>query len=63
MKEIWQRRWDDLVLGVLLFVIGGGRVILALATGETFGAQATLALIALVLGFLVFPWRRRPCST
>ncbi|MEO8701144.1 MAG: hypothetical protein ABI867_13930 [Kofleriaceae bacterium] len=54
-------RWDDLVLGMLLIVLGGFRVVLALSENEKFGAEATLAAVTTGLGFLVLvsAWRRR----
>ena len=62
IREIWHRSWEDVALAFLLVVIGGFRVAMALAMGEVFGAEASLAAIALVLGLVVFPWRRT-CST
>ena len=46
-------RWDDLVLGLLLLVLGGLRVVLAVADHERFGVEATLATIVTGLGVLI----------
>ena len=51
-------RIDDLVLGILLIVLGGIRVVIAFAQKETFGAEATIALITVCLGILLVAWRR-----
>ena len=47
------RRHDDAVLGVLLVAIGGLRVAIALATGECWGGEASIAAILVVLGVLL----------
>ena len=45
-------RWDDRVLAALMIALGAPRVVLALASHEHFGAEATLAAIAACLGLL-----------
>lgn len=52
-------RWDDLVLGVLLLVLAAPRIVFALATRETFGAETTIAAIAVALGLLLLLTRPR----
>ena len=44
---------DDRILGALLLLIGGVRVAVALARGETFGAEATIAVAMVVLGLVL----------
>jgi hypothetical protein len=46
-------RWDDRILALGLFVIAGPRLVLALVTRETFGAEATIAMAAVGLGLLL----------
>jgi len=43
-------RRDDAVLATMLIVLGGLRVGIALIGHETFGAEATIAAVMLVLG-------------
>lgn len=50
---------DDSVLGVMLLVIGGFRVATALAVGETWSAEPTIALLMVVCGLGLFLRRRR----
>lgn len=54
-------RWDDAVLAAMLIVAGGARVGVGVYAGETFGGEATLAVIAALLGvaLLIATWRRR----
>ncbi|MGN6108094.1 MAG: hypothetical protein ACTHU0_23505 [Kofleriaceae bacterium] len=52
-EEAKAERWDDRLLGSLLLLVGGFRVVLALATGEPFGAEASIAAVATALGFLI----------
>lgn len=54
-----EARWDDLVLGGLLIVLAGPRVVYAFLDRETFGAETTIAVIALALGLLVLSARSR----
>jgi hypothetical protein len=51
-------RSDDRILGALLALLGGGRVVVAFATGEDLGAEATIAAILLVLGFAMLVFAR-----
>jgi hypothetical protein len=44
---------EDRALAVLLIVLGAVRVVPAIATGETFGAEATVAAIMVVLGVVM----------
>jgi len=44
---------DDAVLAALLLAVGGLRVALALAHGEDFGAEATIAAVMVVLGLVL----------
>lgn len=46
-------KWDDYVLGALLLGLGGLRVVIAFAQHEPFETEATLAVIAMLLGALV----------
>lgn len=41
---------EEWILGALLAVVGGARVLVALATGEVFGADVTIAAILGALG-------------
>jgi len=41
------------VLAALLLAVGGLRVALALAHGEDFGAEATIAAVMVVLGLVL----------
>lgn len=52
-------RWDDRVLGLLMAVLGGLRVVLAIADGERWGAEVSLAAIMTVLGGLLLVFSRR----
>ena len=56
---------EERVLAVLLIVLGLARVVPAIATGETFGTEATIASLMLACGLaMVVPvhrvlgWRR-----
>jgi hypothetical protein len=55
-------RWDDRVLGVLMMVLGGLRVVIAIDDDERWGAEASIAAIMTVLGFALalYPirWRK-----
>lgn len=51
---------DDSVLAVLLLVLGGFRVAIAAANGETWGPEPTIALLMIVCGFGLLLPRRRP---
>jgi hypothetical protein len=51
-------RGDDVVLGSLLAAIGGMRVVIAVATDETWGAEASIAAILLALGVVLVLARR-----
>ena len=54
---------EDRALAFLLIVLGTLRVIPAVVRGELFGAEATIALIMLVLGLVIVARglrRRRP---
>jgi hypothetical protein len=44
---------EEVVLGLLLAAIGGVRVGIALATGETWRGESSLALLLLVLGVVL----------
>jgi hypothetical protein len=44
------RPHEEIVLGWALLVLGGVRVALAVATGETWGAEATIAALLLHAG-------------
>ena len=44
---------DDLILAALLVAIGGGRVALALATGEALGTEPTIAAVLVGIGVLI----------
>lgn len=46
-------RRDDTILGALLIALSSWRVVLAIATGEDFGFEATGALIMSCLGLLL----------
>lgn len=46
-------RRDDLILGGLMLLLAVPRVILALATHETFGAESSIAAVAAGLGVLL----------
>ena len=50
-------RDDDRVLGALMIVLGGIRVVLGLVQHEHFGFEATLAAVVACAGCAVFPWR------
>ena len=52
-------RWDDYVLGGLMLVLGGPRIVFALLERETFGAEATIAAVAVALGLLLLFTRPR----
>jgi len=54
------RDHDDSVLGVLLLVLGGFRVAVALAVGEIWRAEPTIALLMIVCGLGLLLPRRRP---
>lgn len=54
-------RWDDLVLGALMLTLAGPRVVFALIDHETFGAETTVAAVALALGLLLLVARPRRC--
>jgi hypothetical protein len=41
---------DEVVLGNLLLVIGGLRIVIAIANAEVFGAEATVAILMVVFG-------------
>ena len=45
--------WDDHVLAGMLVGLGGLRVLIAFAQHEQFGTEATLAVIAMLVGALV----------
>lgn len=45
--------WDDLVLGVLLLLVAGPRVVMAFSTGERFSAEPSLAAVGCVLGLFL----------
>jgi len=49
---------DERVIARLMIALGGLRVVVAVASAETFGAEPSIALLMLVLG-LVFLVRRR----
>lgn len=44
---------EEWILGGLLAVVGGARVVVALATGEELAADVTIAAIALFLGVVL----------
>ena len=46
-------RWDDRILGLVMLVLAAPRVVLAFATHECFGAEATIASVAVALGLLL----------
>ena len=52
-------RWDDYVLGGLMVVLAGPRVVLALVDHETFGAETTIAAVVMALGLLLLLTRAR----
>ena len=45
--------WDDVVLGSLLLLVAGPRVVMALGAHERFSAEPTLAAIGSLLGLLL----------
>ena len=51
---------DDTVLGLLLVVLGGFRVAAAVAIGEIWRAEATIALLMVVCGLGLLLPRHRP---
>lgn len=51
---------DDSVLGVLLLVLGGFRVAAAVAIGEIWSAEPTIALLMIVCGLGLLLPRRHP---
>jgi len=50
---------DDRPLAVALVALGAVRVVPAIALGETFGAEATLAALAVVVGAVLLVRGRR----
>jgi len=48
-----EARRDDYILAAMLIALGGWRVVLALATGEAFGTEPTIATIMTALGVLI----------
>ena len=52
-------RWDDRILAIVLLLLAGPRVVIAFATHEKFGAEATVAAIAACLGVLLLLAGRR----
>lgn len=51
---------DDSVLGVMLLVLGGFRVAVAIALGEIWRAEATIAMVMIVFGLGLLLPRKRP---
>ncbi len=52
-------RWDDRILSLVMLVVSVPRVVLALATGESFGAESSVAAVVAGLGFLLLSSTRR----
>jgi hypothetical protein len=48
-----EERRDDHILAAMLVGLGGWRVVLAVATGESFGTEPTIAAIMTGLGLLL----------
>ena len=46
-------RWDDRILGLVMLVLAAPRVVIAFATHERFGAEASVAAVAAALGLLL----------
>lgn len=51
---------DDAVLGVMLIVLGGFRVVAAFAHGEIWRAEPTIALLMILCGLGLFLPRHKP---
>ena len=52
-REARDDRWDDYVLGTMLIVLSGWRVVLALVENERFTTEPTIAAVMTGLGFLI----------
>ncbi|HEU4732735.1 MAG TPA: hypothetical protein VFT22_32790 [Kofleriaceae bacterium] len=50
------RPQDELVLGWALVILGGMRVVVAIATGETWGTEATIAALMVPAGVRLLAW-------
>jgi hypothetical protein len=53
------RRWDDRILAYVMLGLSVPRVVLAVVTGEQFGAEPSIAAVVASLGLVLLATSRR----